>query len=811
MGDTIIRRRLNAAAALLSSFSLLVGISHSGCARDFDVPSDNKVLIKSFTPTSGWAGTHVALTGVNLGARPSDVQIRFGQGLPVTPLSLISDGGTTTVDVVVPDDVGSAADAGARISVVSPTGTAISNDPFVFRGLGRLRNGVIAAQRDLRPDVATAIPLGPAGDALLFVPSYSWAGVVTRLGEFTPVLDEHSTIAVAATDLGALIVSTDVSSCASGSAATLKQVVAGAIDGWLPDAGLPISSIEMLPPVCLPAIPSTRLLDQQHIAIAADPASSAVIVVSDQQLWTVDLTAPTPVVEVQPVSFGYPLTAAFVAEHRFIVSSGWSDDDPSVTPSLRYFDVSTQTLGEPLQVDGWLVDPVRALAVSPDGRRLALAYLRNAFVQMFKIDGDAIASASPMTATQGIAATSIAFSDNSQQLAVATTGADGVELFQITGSPVGLVLTPHGLTPIPSANSVRAVKHLFAVGTLGESVFLTQDTGAVTGQVKFSLGLCAPQLRLLPNSSLTGGQLLLGAQTVNRVIQVGEELREDFHGGVLDPGSLESIAATPDGRVLYSLHQTVDGGGFEVRRTQDTLGGTSDSSSDSWPLPPEAGDGVPQFSLSTDGGLLNVAYETSAGWSVSSLDTSVVWSASLLPRKRSYTDPSTDPSFQTVALLSDETGLEGITFQSEVELFDSAAMLSGAAAKAASPLPAPFISAAAAQGTAYILGHGDSGRIYLALVRGDGATTRLIYLDKATANAALSMSVPAAGTRVYLLRPTFSGQELVRIAIDPVTGALGPAEPSVALPAGVSELVLSADGSRLYAIDTKEDQVLLIE
>jgi hypothetical protein len=128
-------RTFVAVFALLAAIACLVG--GSAAARSLDAPT-----IASVSPSSGFAGTNVVITGTNLTGATVSFKRKLPGALsvPVTPENTIVNAEGTKITVVVPD--GGDAAGGHLVTpgkngvyVSTPAGTVIWNMAFVVKDL----------------------------------------------------------------------------------------------------------------------------------------------------------------------------------------------------------------------------------------------------------------------------------------------------------------------------------------------------------------------------------------------------------------------------------------------------------------------------------------------------------------------------------------------------------------------------------------------------------------------------------------------------------------------------------------------------
>jgi len=111
-------------------------------------------VVDGFEPARGWAGTHVAIRGRNLGADPREIEVYFGPSGAVRPLSAKPDG--TELVAAVPES----ASAEAPLVVETPEGKGTSGGSFRYLGAGHLLRGRIATSTGIVPAAEQAFEMG---------------------------------------------------------------------------------------------------------------------------------------------------------------------------------------------------------------------------------------------------------------------------------------------------------------------------------------------------------------------------------------------------------------------------------------------------------------------------------------------------------------------------------------------------------------------------------------------------------------------------------------------------------------------------
>lgn len=459
-----------------------------GCAIELaPPPAPTGPVVGSITPQHGYAGDLVRIEAAGLGADSDVVTVSFGASSR-TPVERLVAGG---LEVLVPDD---ATDGPVTVQVAS--GAGVTTDAFRFDGMGRPRYGRIALQRDLRPRVHVAVPVG---DRILSVVRDPYDIALFSGDErlplpFTGVLD------AAAQDADHAYLMT-----VNGCNARLHRLTR---DGPL---GEPID-LSQDDPECQPYL---------SLAISGQTA----LVVTNEHAVAVDLATGAQAVVAAPEDAGFEGPVAAFDDDRFVVAQ---------TFGIRLI---TRAPG------GWILGPEvlpfddetafsEAVAAHPSGKVAVLE--STGLVALL----DVTQTPPARTAILGLASDGdiregeLAFSADGMRLAWTRQDAGRLTTYDLSGAePVAV-----GGVSIEDPGAVQLGRQgQFLVGSAGGVAVVSQRTGALADSVTVRASLTAPVLRRV---TTTGGERV--------VVEVASSLFSRLID--LDPGTLLPLG--PRGRAL---------------------------------------------------------------------------------------------------------------------------------------------------------------------------------------------------------------------------------------------------------------------
>jgi hypothetical protein len=738
------------------------------CGRDLSVPPPRAppaVGVTDFAPHSAWAGTRVTITGHDLGKTTSDTEIRFGQSSRTAPVRVAADG--SALDVLVPDD---ASDGAVQVS--NAAGQAQAPAPFAFRGLGRLRQGIVAATADLRPRIETLV--GTSGDNLaLIAPGSRWAGKYTARGfdELSGPKDAATLAYAKAADTLAAV-DRDTTGCTGSSAQLVLDTPAT---------------------VCLPgpALPGASW------TLAIDGAATHALASSGVALWSIDLSGASPVVQRFTVNSAATAALAWAGADHFIVF----DDD-----GLKPFAFSpAPALGAP-------VDSVSTSAATSIVTDVAAGIAFYCSDGSFEVDKLLLSPWPPVAGpSSGLPLSDcggLALSADDKRLAIAHPADGSVTLLDVSGAPPWLALNA---ARVEEPRNLSSSATGFFVAARGGVTQLSLLTGNVLAFHPLNTGLRTPTVRV-PDPAAPA-VIEIPRNHLNTLLRLDATTLAPLPflpGGpaeiVLDPLGVDASAT--DGRALYLLH------GFEARKLVAAAGRLPVEDPVSRWLPTDAvGRHAPEVSASADG--RTVVYRYDAGtssapsWRVSLLDPAVSWGSNYLPPFL----PTAEAAGFSARLASDAAGTAWLVDAAQARRLElrtgsvqGAVALDGTPAGALLANQVLFVPELAPSGSA---SRPIAKLLRIALDGTVTAATHLPAFDQGAGDSSLLLS--SSGTRLYFLRGQGDARRLVTAAFDPETGDTGAELGSVPMPAGASSLVPYGDTGNMLVVDPDHDRLELLE
>ena len=758
---------------MMKLWSLLACAVLLACNRDYSVPAPvppPAVGLTGLSPATGWAGQRVTLTGHDLGSA-TQTEIRFGQSARLAPAQVAADG--TSLDVFVPDDATS-----GPIAVSTPLGQAVTAQPFVFKGLGRLKQNAVSASLDLRVQLTGLIATRPGHFAAL-VPEASWAGDHGRgwlhVGEVT-----QPTALAYGPGADQLVVADAPTGCPAGALGRL------------------VFTFSATNPVCLSGVPAQQ--GNYSWALAADDAATHVVAGYGPLLFLVDASVDPPVITTTPldITAGAP-AVAFVKNDQFLAFDvdGLRPVQFSATPQVGA-NVELNSSGPPL-------------GVSVNAAKGKAAYC---------LDGDDLylldVSVWPpalITGGTGLidrSCAGVGLSPDGTRALIGQPESGAAVLVDVSGAPPWLPLTS---TPIDTPRAVAVGASLFYVAGRGGVTELSLPLGAVLGTATLTSQLLEPVVRTVAGKEVID----LGRAITNSVVQLDAATFGRF-GGVETPLDGDPISQlVSDGKTLWTLHNQ------EVRRFVDDAPGAPahEDAQNRWSPADASSFGDFKLVAARDGSALFLPYNAGGfvhqAWQLAVLDTKATWTAAYAPPL--YPLEATTGSIPGVTsrVVQDEDGTAWLIDHAKVWPFVVSDALLGKPLPAPIPLSAPPLTGVTALGTLFVpqadslVGFTLFTTGGLLRVDGAGKATAALLPPAYDLGESADLVISPSGHRLYFLRGSGTERRLVVAEFDPETGNAGQELPSVPLPPGASDLVPFGSGNKLLVLDAAEDRVLLVE
>ena len=459
-------RRASPRRPLRRAFGALMALAALGCARDLALPpASGAPIVSSFAPPHGFAGATVTLEGRGLGASPSAVEVRFGDGSAVHPTSLSGAGATLTAQV--PDDATT-----GPITVSTTAGRGASEQEFHFDGAGHLRRGRVALDLDYRPALLDAIPL--QGRTIVLV-----SGAATQNARLVRVADDGSqtafgpdhVVAVRPVHGGAGFAVLDAEPDADPATAGHLRLLAG----------------DPLAEVTVVALPKTGLIGP--VSFAIDDDAKHAVALSPGGSWAIDLTKTPPTLAATP--YGTLVdgpTVVWLGGDRFALTDENGLVLVDFASAARFSEVASAASN-----GGDLPGRV-ALAAGP--KNLVAATDTSGGVAL--LDASAWPPAlvgqvatTPSGVVSGGISLGLAFSADGTRLVVGQLYLNRVLTFDLTDPqrrPIAaaIVASPGGIALGPSG--------LAYVAARGEVDVVSPESGALVGRLAVTAGLGGPGL-----------------------------------------------------------------------------------------------------------------------------------------------------------------------------------------------------------------------------------------------------------------------------------------------------------------------------
>ncbi len=605
-------RMSGSASLLLAACAVgLLSIGAPGCTRDLAVPTANVIRVTAATPSSGWAGAHVTVTGNGWGATsPSDVQIRFGSSSSTTPLKLEQTRNSFSAEVVVPDD----APLGVvPIAVTAPTGVASMPGAFTSLGFGRLRLGAVTGVVDMRVQIDRALPLPfPDQGVVMFSADYGWAAVVDP-GASAPrqVLVPRGASDIAMTSSPANRGAPSTVFAISEDSELVGSACSGAVAGDLAllrfQQGVDGGPFATLSPACLHSILSGGDAVSGFPTVAVSPDGALAVVKTDFSIWTVDLSAEPPSVRppalVLTANHSAPAWVGGLGGSRFILS---------LDSRLQILDAADGGFGPPADagLEGGTYGAVAGGSLDAQAR-LGVVYAAiygSGILQGFSLDGDQLNFGSSIKMVQGNVV-ALAYSSADQKLMASTRSPSGVVMLD------GFDPTTPRLRSFSALDGAEAGaakqggngSGLFYIAALGGTEIVAEITGASLGFLPLHLGLATPALRTRPGDAagMARRELLVAAHMVNRIEQLDSELHGPLqHDSRLAPPGIDALATKQDEPFIYARH------GLELRYLDGVLPAFAapvlvEDPEQAWSIPTGQGS-VPEIQVTPSGQTVSI-------------------------------------------------------------------------------------------------------------------------------------------------------------------------------------------------------------